>query len=105
MRLHNRSMSRSEPSTHNEGSRDVAFDSERPGFVPLHMAENILLFVLATQADFHCMHVDKLLHTARVEGREWGQGVGVLLSSGYCISDLGGGNSYRAHYGLVPDFA
>ena len=51
------------------------------------------------------MHVDKLLHTGRVEGREWGQGVGVLLSAGYCITDLGVGNSYRAHCGLVLDFA
>ena len=51
------------------------------------------------------MHVDKLLYTARVEGRDWGQGVGVLLSAGYCISEPGVGNSYRAHCGFVPDFA
>ena len=104
MRLHSRSVSSSKPSTHIECSREVAFDSKRPVFVPLHIAENILLFVPATYADVHCMHVDKLLHTARVEGREWGQGVGVLLSAGYCISEPGVGNSYRAHCGFVPDF-
>ena len=105
MRLHIRSVFSSEPSTHIEGSRNVAFDTERPVAAPLHIAKNILLFALAIYADVYCMHVDKLLHTARVEGKEWGQGVEVPLSSGYCISEPGVGNSYRAHCGIVPDFA
>ena len=90
---------------HVKSLKIVVLDSDRPVDILTLSAEQFPFFNFPTFEVAHRMHVDTLPDAALSILTLRLQGVGMLLSSRYCISEPGDGISNRAHCNFVRDFA